>query len=632
MNIFKSFSNLIKSDKYALYRSVGGSSSFAISPKTALDINEISLYVNKGINKRAEKVGQTQFVLTKGGKTIEKHWVLDLLDRPNSYQTGDQFFKLASIYRDVTGYALIHKVIDGVFNKQVKELRLLNPAYTEINLNADKTFIQSFTYTDINSGISETVAFEECIYWCNPDPKNDIYGLSLLKAGIRSIDTDLQLVERQNSILKNGGVIDGVFNFKNNLTAEQLKNLKQGYKDEYTKSSASGTPLFLGGDATYQRVGLNMQELAYLESKKLYIDDMVVITGVPLAILGLTSDQSFANAETAHKIFLRETIKPILEDLVNTLDWRLVPMDMDLSFIDPTPEDTETKLKLLETGNKVGALTLNEKRNMLGLEPIKGGDEISEPEPIEKKSILIHPLRNKAFRHQYHGIYVKSLEAKSNKFKKEVEKYFQDQKKRLVEHLSGKKAFKKKDLFSEVFNIDTEISIANTLSTTLKAIIIEAGQETMDLFNMGQKFNYSTAIDTFLDKRVAFFTEKINETTADELQEVFTDWFSNDETYSQLIERIERTYDEFETYRAERIANTETAMAMQESKSEAYYQMQIPIKIWSWAPGLKGGVRDDHASIDGEEVPLNGVFSNGMKHPLDSSADASEVINCQCSI
>jgi HK97 family phage portal protein len=626
-------------DKYSLYKSAGTTGNFNITPTRALTINEISLYLNRGINKRGEKVGQVQFQLFKGDKEITNHWVLDLLSRPNDLQTGEQFWKLASIYKDVCGFALIKKVSNGaVFkdNQKVSSLELLNPMGATMVLNAEKTKIKSFNYTDINSGISEEIMLDDLIYWYNPNPKNHLEGISLLTAGMRSIDTENQLIEYHNKIIRNGGVVDGVFSFKTSLTKEQLKTLKENYKDEYASSSKAGLPLFLGGDAQYNKVGQSVTELAYLDSRKMFIDDMVAITGVPLPILGITDGQTFSNADTAHRIFLRETIKPILQDLVNTLDWRLVPADLDLKFIDPTPEDTDTKMKVLETADKVNALTINEKREMLGYDPIKNGDDILIPfnkVPQQKSNkIFSHPLRNKAFRHQYHKSYVKQLETRSARFKRELNKYFEDQKKRLLQNLTGRKQFKTKGLFDEVFNYNLEVNLALNLSTFLKDLVRESGQETMDLFMQGQDFVYSETIDSELDKQVQYFAESINDTTAKELRGVFSEWFSNDETLSDLVKRIDESYGGIESWRAETIANTETAKAMQSAKMESYNQMGIPTKVWSWAPGIKGGVRDDHASMDGEEVPMNTPFSNGMDRPLDPNADASEVINCNCSI
>ncbi|MFW6173842.1 MAG: hypothetical protein ACOC5T_08865, partial [Elusimicrobiota bacterium] len=73
-------------------------------------------------------------------------------------------------------------------------------------------------------------------------------------------------------------------------------------------------------------------------------------------------------------------IKPLLDDLVMTLNAFLLPDDnLTITYVDPTPEDVERKLKELETSHKIGAMTTNEKREILGLDPIEDGDKILVP-------------------------------------------------------------------------------------------------------------------------------------------------------------------------------------------------------------------------------------------------------------
>ena len=109
-NFFKKSFN----SKYSLFKSVDRqTTALNVTPMVGLTLNEISLYLNKGINKRAEKVGQTEFQLFRGDKQIFDHPILNLLDKPNSYQTGKQFFKLASIYKDATGFVVIRKKLNN---------------------------------------------------------------------------------------------------------------------------------------------------------------------------------------------------------------------------------------------------------------------------------------------------------------------------------------------------------------------------------------------------------------------------------------------------------------------------------------------------------------------------------------
>ena len=141
------------------------------------------------------------------------------------------------------------------------------------------------------------------------------------------------------------------------------------------------------------------------------------MTGVPKAVLGSMSDIKFSNARDSLNIFLSQTIKPLIEDLVDVLNRdSLTPEDMTLSYIDPTPQDIELSLKRAENGIKNKYMTVNEAREITGLDPIEGGDEIPQDtiQPVNETKIVInnkgeeeientsfHPLREKSVRDEY---------------------------------------------------------------------------------------------------------------------------------------------------------------------------------------------------------------------------------------
>ena len=53
-------------------------------------------------------------------------------------------------------------------------------------------------------------------------------------------------------------------------------------------------------------------------------------------------------------------------------------------------------------------------------------------------------------------------------------------------------------------------------------------------------------------------------------------------------------------------------------------------KVWIATPDER--VRDEHLLMDGEEVDIDDVFSNGCAFPGDPAGDPETVYNCRCSI
>lgn len=662
MNIRQAIANLLTKSqdgdgRYSLFNSVQDINFDRRYAQDFLRYNDISLYANKAIDKRAEKVGEVQFVLKKGETILERHPLLDLLNRPNQFHTGSKFWKLYQKYYDITGTAFIFVERNRKPFKEVQAtaLHLIRPDLIKIKFNKEGTEIEAFTYHKPSGGTQDFDP-EDIIYAFNPDPMSPINGASLLKAGVRALETEIQIAEYHAKILKNGGKVESVFSFTApDLTKMQIEEMKERYKEQYAGAKQAGMPLFLGGGAKYERVGLNPDELSYLEAKGVTLDDICILTGVPKAVLSNFTDIKFDNADAAHTMFLRETIKPLLKDLTTTLDWRLVPEGLDLDFIDPTPEDIDRKMKVLQTAHDTSTLTLNERREMLGHEPLplKEADQIfipfsltplegaadPKPEPEDPKDEpeekgfkgFQHPLRDEFVRKRYGELMVKRMDRQEGRFLKATESYFAEQRNRLIEPLNTVKTYRRKGLFDEVFDISLEVKLAQEkFLPLLQDMLKEAGDDAMEFVEAGREFVLSSEIRTWLDERSHLLAGQLTDTTFEKLKSQFTESLEAGENRQQLIKRIEDTYEGFANSRARTIARTEVHGSVQKGTFEGYKQSNLPIKIWVTVGDAH--VRDSHASIDGEEKPIHMAFSNGLMYPGDPLAPASETVNCRCTV
>lgn len=614
-----------------------------LSKSDFLTAYEISLYVNRALDIRARKVGEIEFTLNQGDKVIENHEITDLLVKPNHAFTGSEFWGLYQKCMDIFGevYLLKDSELRMGGKTKINQLHLLKTYAVKPFFDEETGELLKIEHrTDKKT---EMIKGDQIIYAHNPDPRNPIRGESRLRAGMRQIETGVQIDEYQSKVLENGGRVEGVFKFKTDrLTKKQLQELKDGYQEEYAEASKAGLPLFMGGDANFERLALSPAELAYLESKKMTLDDICILTGVPKALLALASGETFANAEAAIRIFLREEIAPAMKSLAMKLDEMLVPDELDLWFIDPTPENKEEKRKDLETANAINAVTLNEKREMIGLDPIENGDEIYAPfnlaplgkieEPKkETKKKIYHPLKEKDNRRAYHSIQLKKLDRRSQTMKSAIVKYFTGQRDRIIEKLEVQKHFRKKDLLGEIFNETLEIKLAkDTVLPILAQLLKEAGEDSKVISGSDWEFNETAEIQSWLDKKTDIFAQQINKTTFKKLKEEFQQSLEEGEGRRDLVKRIKETYGNISTSRAEVIARTETHGVTQYGTIQGYKQAGMPIKIWVWSPGTKGGAREIHQAMDGEEKPIDTSFSNGQMFP--GEGPASEVVNCECFI
>lgn len=638
-----------------------------------LDAYYIDLYVNKALEKRGQKVGEIEFIIEKNGEEIDNHPLLSILNKPNEYFDGPDFWKVWQIIKDIHGeaYIWVEASERKVFEKKgAAGLHLLDPK--AIRPVKDRDGI--LTNYEYNTG-GKAVLYpqEEIIRSFRPDPGrvSSLGAISLLEAGKNNIHTNIQLAQHQANIIKNGGKVEGVFKFKTDggLTKDQLREIKEKYKTEYSEAKKAGMPLFLGGDSEYIRMGLTPAELAYLESKKVTLEDICILTEVPKAVLASVDDIKYSNAETVYKIFLSETVEPLAKSLCRALSNRFFKNQegMRVGYRDFVPESREEKRKDLETADKINALTINEKRNELGYDPVPDGDKILIPfslvelgkkpeekkeeekrdeekkdeeekeeekaDPTEEKKGIEynHPLKDFDIRRKYFDWKIKKLDKRENEAQKMLENYFDGQVARLNEKIKSIKNFKKKDLIDERFDIQKEAEIAaNELLPLAEKFLIESGQESLDFINYPHKFLLSTEIQGWLQEKAKVFGRTINETTFERLKQEFAESLAANESRAELVGRIKDTYGGIKTSRAAMIARTEVLGITQKGSFEAYKQAMIPIKIWSAI--IDPRTRGTHAMIDGEERPIGVPFSNGLQFPGDPSGPAREICNCRCII
>lgn len=649
------------SNKVSLKGLVFGNNSWLSSPwaeSERIKSYGTSVYVHACVKKRGEKFGQLINFTLKNRKTdkeITENWLLDLLYKPNQFQTKNEFFELYQTFKDLTGSVFVYllKVGEGK-NARVQEMHLLSPDKVTIQINEETGLPAYYKYADSN-GKQVIYRADDIVASFYPNPidysKDSFKGFSSLMPLGKRIETERQLVDYQYNVLKNGGKVEGILKFKTEvLDKEEIENIKVQYDQQFSEAKKTGRPLILYGDTEYSKVGQSMEELAYLDSLKMTRDDVLMVFGVPKTMLGLTDGVQKGNYDEANSMFIKDTLKPLIENCVEKLNEFLAPEDVELSFVDPTPEDVDLKLKKIENGTNYQYMTINEKRELMDLEPLVDGDVILVPfsltpmdnviSPLDApadgsqkglKKKLKHPLSNPVIRKQYYGEWIKLADRREGKMKIKLNDYLRAQRDRVLENLSKQRSFKTKALSDEVFDMRLEVGLGEKVIVDLiRRYLQQSGEEAVDFVGYDRPFVMTSELEAMIEKRNKFFAKEINRTTFDTLKRQFAEANDNNESRDQLVKRIRGVYGDISKGRANTIARTETLVASQTGKMAGYKQANLDIKIW--VAVQDEATRDSHSSIDGEEVPIDHVFSNGLMYPGDENGPAEEVINCRCSI
>jgi len=128
----------------------------------------------------------------------------------------------------------------------------------------------------------------------------------------------------------------------------------------------------------------------------------------------------------------------------------------------------------------------------------------------------------------------------------------------------------------------------------------------------------------------------IQAVTVEQIRETIRKGIESGASIEKIAKSIAELYDGFRGVRAETIARTETANAVNYGKHQNAIQTarRLNMKIRrTWITTLDERTRDTHVGANGQTIGMEALYLVGtsrMKHPGDPAAPASEVINCRC--
>ena len=349
--------------------------------------------VYKCVNEIANGASSVQIKLFDGEIQIDAHPLLNLLKRPSPLQAGNEFFQSLYSFLLLSGNSYVLRT--GPENGEPKELHLLRPDRVEIE-PSNTTIPKSYMYklkgqvvdkylVDPETGASEIKHFK---LW---NPTDDYYGLSPIRASSADIDQHNFSAKHNVNLLMNGARPSGAIVFKPKdevgqsvaLTESQRQQLISDLELRFQGTNNSGRAMLLEGDFDWKEMGLSPKDMDFLQLKNMSARDIAMCFGVPSQLVGIPDAQTYSNIQEARLALYEETIIPLIKRVESDLNEYLVPLYNDrlrIQYdIDSIPAMAERRRRIYEnvTGAvREGIISRNEARERLGLEPIKGGDDV----------------------------------------------------------------------------------------------------------------------------------------------------------------------------------------------------------------------------------------------------------------
>lgn len=331
----------------------------------------------QAINKKAQAVAQIPWVLkSKDDKEIIDAPILSALKKPNPAQSFKEWLEATVGFYSIAGNNYWEKTTNG--RGDPLEFYALRPDRMTIKVGTDG-MPEQFMYKVNTDGVVWD-AEQNLIRHCKTfNPLDDVYGMSPIEAAAYSIDQHNESNKWLQGLLQNGAAPSGMMASDEELSDETFNRLKAEIDEKYSGGSNAGRPLLLDGGLKWQQLGLSPQNMSIIDTKLTSARDIALALGVPPLLLSIQGDSTYSNYKEARLAFYEETIIPLAQLFVDEFnDWNEDALkgnrfELDLNKV---PAMIDKRMTLWEMADKSTDLTINERREIKGFDPIKDGDVV----------------------------------------------------------------------------------------------------------------------------------------------------------------------------------------------------------------------------------------------------------------
>lgn len=208
----------------------------------------------------------------------------------------------------------------------------------------------------------------------NPRP-HKAYGFGPVEQIVMTVNIGLRRQAMQLQHFTEGNVPPGLLNAPDAWSPEQIRQFQEWFDSILAGNTGARTRLVWGpSGAKYQ---------AFKEAP--YKDDFdewlarIVCYAFSLPPTAFTAQVNRATAQTAQETALEEGLAPLLGWVKRLVDEviqnRMGHSDLEFVWSDIRPTDPKDQATILSSYVQDGIYALNEARNVLGLDPVEGGDQ-----------------------------------------------------------------------------------------------------------------------------------------------------------------------------------------------------------------------------------------------------------------
>jgi HK97 family phage portal protein len=608
------------------------------------------------ISKIAQGVADADWCLytdRKGELTeVENSPIMDVFNFVNPFQTRQEFIELHEIYMGLVGesFWVINRNKGGLPG----EIWLAPPERMSV-VPSKKDFIAGYIYKVGSESIP--LDKELVIHHKLPNPSNPYRGLGPVQALAIDLDSELYAGKWNRNFFYNSARPDGVITFEGTLAEEQFDRLKKQWTERHGGTANAHKMAIMEGGGKYQQIQLSAKDMDFKELRLLNRDNILGVFGMPLSVMGITENVNRANAESGEYVFARWIVTPRLKRLQGKLNEQFLPMFPNSQNLILLPDDVvsetlEQKQSLAESGVRAGYMTINEAREIQGLDAIPAGDvlmtslsmvpmpideEYEAPEPVIPPEIpptdtnsdttdevtdegkTVKKKLSSEWKEAYWRGYVTRAEAYERKMIIGLKEMFTKQETEALSKLHAGS----RDLLDKNEAKVQYSKLATPILTDLLKMSVDNGRELINPKPVHteaappEKPPLNPSALKWLLTRIGWAAEQIGEETARRLAEALAAGFAEGEGMPDIAKRVKAVFDDCSRRRSILVARTETIAASAQGAVEGYREADLQQAEFLAA-------LDDRVCIDCDDM-------NGEIFELDDTTGVIPIHpDCRC--
>lgn len=356
------------------------------------------LYLNvsslsKVVDLIADGVASLTPVVQIDGKPVDGHPVFNFLTRPGFRRTRKRFIKELTVQMMVTGTGYVHVIGNTVAPPAALDIlksqfvsHVPGPDnWTKMYLYSEGTRNVRFERDDNprDPRYVDDMQLGEIVPIYDMDGQWRGVGLPRLQAIRADVELRLKGIVHNSSLLDNGARIGGILSFKEGMDDAQREMVAAQFRAMSSGAMNAGrTIVTAGGEMDFQALMQNAKDMDFAKLIEIVEDAMASRYNVPVTLFR-TSAQTNNNYETAWNILYDQAVLPtfdiVYSSLAHIFSERLgeqIEIVHDALTNPILARQASARARDLFT-NKI--ISRNEARQIVGYEPVLGGDTIYGP-------------------------------------------------------------------------------------------------------------------------------------------------------------------------------------------------------------------------------------------------------------